>query len=96
MAKSYSRLAQRRADQGEHASALKLAEAGLKLSPNDVVLKAFRDEYRVEVNIAELSGLFASAISFDVIDITRKVNQIENSAPARYTEFRKQSEKTLE
>jgi serine/threonine protein kinase len=95
LANSYSRLAQGRADQGEHASALKLAEAGLKLAPDDALLKSYRDEYRVEVNITELSELFATAISFDVIDVTKKVNQIENSAPARYTEFRKQSETTL-
>lgn len=96
LAMSYSRLAQRRAGQGEHSSALKLAEAGLKLSPDDAVLKAIRNEYRVEVNITELSELFASAISFDVVDVTRKVNQIENGAPARYSEFRKESETTLE
>ena len=96
LATSYSRLAQRRGDQGEFASALKFAEAGLTFASDDLVLKALRDEYRVEINIAELSQMFASTISFDVIDVTRKVNQIENGAPARYTAFRKQSETTLE
>jgi len=95
LGRSYSRLAQRRADRGEYSNALKFAEAGLKLAPSDAVLKAFRDEYRVEVNIAELSEMFATAISFDV-DVTKKVNQIENGDPARYSEFRKQSETTLE
>ena len=97
LGQSYARLAQRRADQQEHASAFKLAEAGLQLAPNDPVLKALRDEYRVEVNITELSELFATALSFDVVDVTKKVNQIENgAAAARYSEFRKQSETTIE
>ncbi|NKB39217.1 MAG: protein kinase [Gammaproteobacteria bacterium] len=96
LAASYSRLAQRRADRGEYGSALKLSEAGLKLAPADSVLKAFRNDFRVEVNIAELSELFSNAITLDVVDVTRKVNQIENGAPARYTDFRKQAETTLE
>jgi serine/threonine protein kinase len=97
LGQSYARLAQRRANQSDYASAFKLAEAGILLAPNDVVLKALRNEYRVEVNITELSDLFASALSFDVVDVTKKVNQIENgAAPARYSEFRKQSETTLE
>lgn len=96
LATSYSRLAQRRADQGQYDSALKLAEAGIKLAPADTVLRAIRDEYRVEVNISELSEIFATAVSFNVIGVTKKVNQIENGAPARYTDFRKQSETALE
>ena len=97
LGRSYARLAQRRADQGQYASALKLADAGLKLAPGDEVLKAFRNEYRVEVNIVELDELFANAVFLDIVDVTRKVNQIEDGAAAvRYSEFRKKSETTLE
>ncbi|MFT5133740.1 MAG: serine/threonine protein kinase, partial [Gammaproteobacteria bacterium] len=93
---SYQRVAISRATQNDFVGALALVEAGLKLAKDDDVLNRLRNDYRVEVNIIELSEMFASTIAFDVIDVTIKVNQIENGAPARYTEFRKQSEKTLE
>ncbi|MFQ5660579.1 MAG: protein kinase [Gammaproteobacteria bacterium] len=96
LAESYARLAQRRGGSKKFASALKLAEAGLALAPGNAILKGLRDEYRVEVNIADLSELFKVATTFDSVEIGRKVNQIEAGAPARYTAFRKQAESILE
>ncbi|MCZ6526794.1 MAG: bifunctional serine/threonine-protein kinase/formylglycine-generating enzyme family protein [Gammaproteobacteria bacterium] len=95
LADSYYRLAQRRGDNKQFESALKLAEAGLQLAPGNAVLKSIRNEYRIEVNIAELAELFKIASTFDALDVARKVNQIEADAPARYTAFRKQSETIL-
>ena len=98
LADSYARLAQRSADNGEYDNALKLAEAGLELNPRNAVLKGIRDEYRVQANITELSGVFKNAKIFtpdEVIDLARKVNQIEQGAPTRYPEFRSDSEKVL-
>lgn len=95
LADSYSRLAQRRGDNKEFESALKLADAGLALAPRNAILKSIRNEYRVEINISELSELFKVASTFDALDVARKVNQIEADAPARYTAFRKQSETIL-
>ncbi|MEX2523332.1 MAG: protein kinase [Gammaproteobacteria bacterium] len=98
LANSYSRLAERRAENGEYASALQLAEAGLELAPDNRVLRAIRNEYRVEVNITELGETFRNATSFSadqVVELSRKVNEIEQGAPGRYNDFRRESEAIL-
>jgi len=98
LASSYQRLAERSAASGDAANALKLAEAGLILSPTNPGLRAIRDEYRVEANINELAQIFRTATSFtqeEVTQIALKVNQIEQGAPTRYSEFRRESETVL-
>ncbi|MBI2994971.1 MAG: SUMF1/EgtB/PvdO family nonheme iron enzyme [Gammaproteobacteria bacterium] len=98
LAESYARLAERSAEGGDFATALKLAEAGLTLAPRNASLIAIRDDNRVEVNIVDLGKVFQEAQVFttsEVADMARKVNQIEDGAPTRYPEFRKQSETVL-
>lgn len=98
LADSYLRLAERSAEGGDFASAMKLADAGLELTPRNAALKAVRDENRSKVNIGELTTRFREArvlTSDEVVDMARKVNQIEDGDPEGYTEFRKQSEQIL-
>ena len=98
LADSYARLAQRRAGNKDFATALQLAKAGLELAPKNQTLINIRDEYRVNVNIDQLSETFKKASVFtpaQVNDIARKVNEIEQGAPNRYPQFRQQSEKVL-
>ena len=98
LADSYARLAQRSADNEEYDSALQLAEAGLELNPRNAVLRGIRDEFRVQANITELTATFKKAGIFtpsEIIELARKVNQIEQGAPTRYPEFRSQSEQIL-
>lgn len=98
LAASYARLSQRRGDDRDYATALKLAEAGLELSPGDPTLQGLRNEYRVNVNIDQLSKRFktiGNLTTQEVNDIARKVNEIEQGAPTRYPEFRKQAETVL-
>jgi serine/threonine protein kinase len=98
LADSYLRLAERAAEGGDPATAMKLADAGLELTPRNAALKAVRDENRSKVNIVELTARFREArvlTSDEVVDMARKVNQIEDGDPEGYTEFRKQSEQIL-
>ena len=98
LADSYARLAQRRADNKDYKTALQLAEAGLQLAPGNTILQGLRNDYRVNVNIAELSDTFKNARVFtsqEVTAIKLKVNEIEQGSATRYAEFRKKSETVL-
>jgi serine/threonine protein kinase len=98
LAESYAELAQNRAENREFGSALQLAEAGLQLMPRHSLLIGLRDDYRVEVNITELTALFPAVrvlTTDDVLRISRQVNQVEQGAPTRYPDFRRQSESVL-
>ncbi|MGH8245660.1 MAG: SUMF1/EgtB/PvdO family nonheme iron enzyme, partial [Gammaproteobacteria bacterium] len=98
LASSYQRLAERSAEGGNYENAYNLAQKGLDLVPRNAILQGIRNEYRVAVNITALSEVFKTASVFSseqVIDIARKVNEIEKDAPTRYSEFRKQAETTL-
>jgi serine/threonine protein kinase len=98
LADSYARLAQRRADNKDYKTALQLAEAGLKLAPGNKTLQGLRNDYRVNVNIAELSDTFKTARVFTTQEVTAiklKVNEIEQGSATRYAEFQKQSETVL-
>ena len=98
LANSYARLSQRRAESREFATALKLAEAGLELAPRNVELRELRDEYGVEVNLLELPQQFKNArvlTQTQIVDISRKVRQIEQFAVGRFSDFRQQAETVL-
>ncbi|OGT79557.1 MAG: hypothetical protein A3H91_15485 [Gammaproteobacteria bacterium RIFCSPLOWO2_02_FULL_61_13] len=98
LAESYLRLAEGSAESGDFATAMKLADAGLELTPRNASLKAVRDENRSKVNIVELTAHFREARVFtsdEVVDMARKVKQIEDGDPEGYTEFRNQSEQIL-
>lgn len=98
LSRSYQRLAERSAENGDYATALRFAQAGLDLSPGDPVLRQRRDAYRVDVNITELTRVFREAVVFtdaEETDIRLKVDQVEQSAPTRYSEFRREAESLL-
>lgn len=96
LAASYARLAKDSGDKGEYKDAMQLVDAGLKLQPRDPDLQALRDQYVVEVNIADLTDLFkiASSANFDETEVSKKVDEIRNNA-SRFAEFSKTAETEL-
>lgn len=98
LADAYLRLAERSAEGGDFATAMKLAEAGLDVDQRNAGLKAVRDENRARVNVAELAVRFRDARVFtsdEIVDMARKVGQVEDADPEGYSEFRRQSEQVL-
>jgi serine/threonine protein kinase len=98
LSESYRRLAERRAESSEFASALQLAEAAVKLNPRDAGLQGIFEEYRARVNITELTDIFRNARVFtenERADLARKVNEIERGAPGEYSDFLTQAETIL-
>jgi serine/threonine protein kinase len=98
LADAYQRLAERSAEGEDYAAAMKLAEAGLLVQPRSAALKAVRDENRAKVNNGELTALFRDAQLFtsdEVVDMARKVSQIEDADPEGFPAFRKQAEDLL-
>jgi serine/threonine protein kinase/formylglycine-generating enzyme required for sulfatase activity len=98
LAASYARLSRRRGDDKDYTTALQLANAGLELSPGDQTLQGLRNEYRVNVNINQLSKRFKTIgplTTQEVNDIARKVDEINRGSPTRSSEFRKQAEMLL-
>lgn len=95
LSKSYEALAQSRFEAKDFVGALKLADAGLALNPNNSTLTADRREYAVEAYIIEVGDQFKNAISLDIEDVRRKLGQIEGGNPSRYSAFRKDSIDTL-
>jgi hypothetical protein len=98
LAESYRRLAERRAESGEFATALQLVEAAVKLNPRDPGLQGIFEEYRARVNITDLTGIFRNARVFtenELADFARKVNEIERGAPGEYSDFLTQAETIL-
>ncbi len=95
LSKSYEQLAQSRFEAKDYEAALKLADAGIELNPNNTSLSSARREYAVEAYIQEVGNTFANAPSLDVNDIRRKLGQIEGGNPSRYSEFRSKSINTL-
>jgi serine/threonine protein kinase len=98
LASSYQRLAERAVASGDMETAVKLAQAGLKLAPNNAELQRIANESGVESNITQLTQLFSDATLFTEDEIKRiqlQVDQIEKGAPTRYSDFRRQAETTL-
>ncbi len=95
LAESYSKLAQRRGDQSDFGAAFQLAQAGLNFAPDNSDLLRQKNEYEVEVNIAELSELFTNAVGLNVEDVSARVAQIETYGSGRYSEFLSSSEAAL-
>jgi hypothetical protein len=98
LAESYRRLAERRAESNEFASAFQLAEAAINLNPRDPTLQGVFEEYRARINITELVDVFRNARVFtddERIELARKVSEIERGAPGQYTAFLTQSESLL-
>lgn len=95
MAEAYTSLATSRAEQEDYSSALELARAGLDIAPDSQRLIRAMQDYTVEVNAVELAELFETAISFDAIEIGRKVDEIRSYAPARYGQLERSYINTL-
>ena len=98
LAESYRRLAERRAESNEFATAYQLAEAAVNLNPRDPSLQGVYEEYRARVNITELADVFRNARVFtdeERIDLARRVSEIERGAPGQYSDFLTQAESIL-
>ena len=98
LAESYRRLAERRAESNEFATAFQLAEAAVNLNPRDPTLAGVFEEYRARVNITDLAEVFRNARVFtdtERTDLARKVNEVERGAPGQYSDFLAQSETIL-
>lgn len=94
LADSYARLAQRKAETNDYATAYSFITKGLEIDKNNALLDSLKGEYQSEANIAELSELFKTEFVFPN-DVRLKISQIENGNPARYAEFSKAAAKTL-
>ncbi len=88
---SYAALAKSQFEAKNYPTALKLADAGMKLNPKNALLKAARGEFLVEAYTIELAEQFDKSISFDVNDIRRKFGEMEIADPSRYSDFRRES-----
>jgi serine/threonine protein kinase/formylglycine-generating enzyme required for sulfatase activity len=64
--------------------ALEMANAGLEIAPNQRDLQNARQAAKVELNVAELEGIFRQELSFDTARVSRMVNEIRAWAPSRY------------
>ena len=91
---SYANLAAGRFEAKDYVNALKFADEGMKLNPDNGTLKAARTEYVVEANIVDLTKQFTSAVNFDNASVQRKIGQISSSL--KFSEFRQDSIKRLE
>ena len=91
IAKSYGTLAESRFEAKDYTNALKLADEGLKYNPGDSQLKSKRAEYLVEANIIDLTNTFKTDLTFNTEDVLRKLGEIENGSPSRYSQFRTNS-----
>ena len=90
MAEAYLELAERAGQQGEFRGAVQLADRGLVVSPNDLLLQSTRERYLVEGNILELNELFRNSEHFDTPAAQQMVDEIRTFAPARYPDLERQ------
>lgn len=90
---SYANLASNSFEASDFTSALRFADEGLKLNPENAVLKNARTEYAAEANIIDLTAQFANETSFDIGSIQTKIGEISNSVKSN--EFRQNAIKQL-
>ena len=95
LATSFARLAEKEAGDNNYEAAYSLAAQGLEIDPDNILLNTLENDYKAEVNIAELGRLFRSVELVFPADIRLKISQIENASPARYAEFSKESAAVL-
>ncbi|MCG8324573.1 MAG: SUMF1/EgtB/PvdO family nonheme iron enzyme, partial [Thiotrichales bacterium] len=79
LSKSYEALAQSRFEAKDFEGALKLADAGIALNPENATLNSVRTEYAVEAYIVEVGKQFKNNISLNVGEIKPKVDLIKSS-----------------
>ncbi|SFX70734.1 protein kinase domain-containing protein [Marinospirillum alkaliphilum] len=90
MAEAYLELTENAGRQGNFRQAVQLADRGLEISPNDLLLQTTRERYLVEGNIEELNQLFRDSEHFDTPAAQRMVDEIRTFAPARYPDLERQ------
>ena len=95
LATSFARMAEKAAKDDNYEAAYSLTAQGLEIDPDNILLNTLENDYKAEVNIAELGRLFRSAELAFPVDIRLKISQIENANPARYAEFSKASAAVL-
>ncbi|MFY0665469.1 MAG: protein kinase [Natronospirillum sp.] len=90
MAEAYLELSEDLGRDGEYRAAVRMAERGLDISPNDLLLQNTREQFLVEANIGELNGLFQSSDHFDTPATQVMIDEVRTFAPARYPDLERQ------
>lgn len=90
MAEAYLELADNAGREGNYSDAVRLAERGLEISPNDLLLQNTRERFLVETNIQTLNHIFAATDHFDTPATQTMIDEIRTFAPARYPELERQ------
>ncbi|WP_114417025.1 bifunctional serine/threonine-protein kinase/formylglycine-generating enzyme family protein [Marinospirillum perlucidum] len=90
LAEAYLEVTNRLGNDRLYHEAVKMAERGLKVAPNDLQLQNAQENYLVEGNIQDLNQIFAEGTHFDTPAAETQLNQIRTFAPERYTELERQ------
>ncbi|SFC26310.1 Serine/threonine protein kinase [Marinospirillum celere] len=90
LAEAYLELTNNLGAQGDYRDAVRMADRGLDLAPNDLQLQNARDNFQVEGNIEELNQLFTEAEHFDTPAAERMLDEIRTHAPGRFNELERQ------
>jgi len=90
MAEAYLELTEDLGSNGEYRAAVRMADRGLDISPNDLLLQNTREQYLVEGNVEQLNGLFADSDHFDTPAAQVMIDEIRTFAPARYPDQERQ------
>lgn len=90
MTEAYLELARNQSNAGEYQLAVKLAERGLVVSPNEIRLQQMRERNVAEHNIIALNRIFGDAQHFDTPAAQRMIDEVRNFVPDRYPDLERQ------
>lgn len=90
MTEAYLELARNQSNAGEYQKAVKLAERGLVVSPNEIRLQQMRERNVAEYNIVALNRVFGDAQHFDTPGTQRMLDEVRNFVPDRYPDLERQ------
>lgn len=90
MTEAYLELARNQSNAGEYQQAVKLAERGLVVSPNEIRLQQMRERNVAEYNIIALNRIFGDAQHFDTPAAQRMLDEVRNFVPDRYPDLERQ------
>lgn len=90
MAEAYLELTEDLGANGDYRAAVRMADRGLNISPNDLLLQNTREQYLVEGNVEQLNALFAESDHFDTPAAQVMIDEIRTFAPARYPDLERQ------
>lgn len=91
LSESYEQLAQGKFEAKDYVAAMKLADAGMALDPNNSSLSRARSEYAVDAYIVELGDAFENDRTLDADSIKQKLRLMEAADGTRYSAFRNKS-----